>query len=69
MKIRNIDVDQEDVKRIACFSDFVLDTINTAFKYEVAKLDKKDLISSERFQPPIYPIVPFTSLQISTIVI
>lgn len=47
MKIRNIDVDQEDVKRIACFSDFVLDTINTAFKYEVAKLDKKDLISSE----------------------
>lgn len=47
MKIRNIDVDQEEVKRIACFSDFVLDTINTAFKYEVAKLDKKDLISSE----------------------
>lgn len=47
MKIRNIDVDQEDVKRIACFSDFVLDTINTAFKYEVAKLDKKDLISAE----------------------
>lgn len=47
MKIRNIDVDQEEVKRIACFSDFVLDTINTAFKYEIAKLDKKDLISSE----------------------
>lgn len=47
MKIRNIDVDQEEVKRIACFSDFVLDTINTAFKYEIAKLDKKDLISAE----------------------
>lgn len=47
MKIRNIDVGQEEVKRIACFSDFVLNTINTAFKYEVAKLDKKDLISSE----------------------
>lgn len=47
MKIRNIDVDQEEVKRIACFSDFVLDTINTAFKYEIAKLDKKELISAE----------------------
>lgn len=47
MKIRNIDVDQEEVKRIACFSDFVLDTINTAFKYEITKLDKKDLISAE----------------------
>lgn len=37
MKIRNIDADQEDVKRIARFSDFVLDTINTAFKYEVSQ--------------------------------
>lgn len=62
MKIRNIDVDQEEVKRIACFSDFVLDTINTAFKYEVAKLDKKDLISAEPVSAANLPVHKFANI-------
>ncbi len=65
MKIRNIDADQEDVKRIARFSDFVLDTINTAFKYEVSKLNKKDLISSEPISATNisnYPIHKFANI-------